>query len=66
VAIKEIQRETPVTDDLRPYRSSWVAIRDGKVIASALDPIELRDRDDVREDDWLLVVPSEAAGAFLL
>jgi hypothetical protein len=36
------------------------------VIASALDPIELRDRDDVREDDWLLVVPSEAAGAFLL
>ena len=66
MATKEIQREPFVSDDLTPYRGSWVAIRDAKVIASALDPIELRDREDAREDDWLILVPTEAAGTFLL
>lgn len=63
---QEIQRESIADDDLTPYRGAWVAVRNGKVIASALDPVELRDSEDVREDDWLILVPSDAGGAFLL
>jgi hypothetical protein len=63
---QEIQQGPLVTEDLTPFRGTWVAIRDGKVIASALDPVELRDRDDVREDDYLVVVPSELVGTYLL
>lgn len=63
---QEIQRDPIVDEDLAPYRGSWVAIRDGKVIADALDPVELRDHKDVREDDWFVLVPSADEGAFLL
>jgi len=63
---RDIQREPFVSEDLTPYRGSWVAIRDGKVIASALDAVKLRDDEDVREDDWLVLVPSEANGTFIL
>lgn len=63
---KEIQRELAVSDDLTPYRGSWVAIRNWHVVASALDPIELRESPDVQEDDWILFVPSELDGSYLL
>jgi len=63
---KEIQQGPLVADDLSPYRGTWVAIRGGRVIASALDPIELRDREDVGEDDYLMLVPSESVGTYLL
>lgn len=62
----DIQSERFVTDDLTPYRGSWVAIRDGKIIDSALDPIELRDRPGVRNDDELVLVPSKASSTLLL
>lgn len=61
-----VQREFTVTDDLTPYRGSWVAIRSGKVVASAVDPIELRENPDVRQEDWFLLVPTELDGSFLL
>jgi hypothetical protein len=63
---KTIQAEPLATDDLSPYRGSWVAIRNGRVIASALDPVELRDRDDAREDDELMLVPSQFASTLVL
>lgn len=63
---KEIQQDFFVTDDLTPYKGSWVAIRDGKVVDSALSPVELRDRAEVREDDVLIFVPSASTGAFVL
>ena len=66
MATKEIQRDPLVSDDLSPYRGSWVAIRDGKVVATALDPIELRDRPDVQSDDWLILVPTQPSGSYLL
>jgi hypothetical protein len=66
MATREIQREPFVDDDLTPYRGAWVAIRDGKVIASALDPVELRDRPDHHDDDLLLLVPTETSGVMLL
>jgi hypothetical protein len=66
LAVREIQSEFTVTDDLAPYRGSWVAIRDGKVIADAIDPVELRENPAVREDDWFLLVPSQLDGSYLL
>ena len=64
--IQEIQREPIVQDDLTPYRGSWVALREGKVIASAIDPIQLRDNDVVRDTDLLVLVPTNSEGTFLL
>ena len=55
-----------VLEDLTQYAGSWVAIRDGKVIASALDSVELRNNPDVHADDFLLPVPDKGAGTFLL
>lgn len=67
MTIAEIQRDQfTIEDDLSPYRGSWVAIRDGHVVAAAVDPVELRDNPDVRDDDTLLIVPSELEGAFVL
>lgn len=66
MAVKEIQQDLYITDDLSPYRGSWVSIRDGKVVASALDPVELRNGPDHREDDLLVLVPSQARSALLL
>lgn len=61
-----IHQDPPVRDDLIPYAGSWVAIRDGKVVASALDAVELRHHADVREDDLLMPVPDGATGVFIL
>jgi len=61
-----VQQGPEVLEDLTKYAGSWVAIRDGKVIADALDPVELRDNPDVREDDFLMLVPDAGSGAFLL
>jgi hypothetical protein len=61
-----IHQAPQVREDLTPYAGSWVAIRDGRVIASALDSVELRDNPDVREDDLLMPVPDGATGVFVL
>jgi hypothetical protein len=61
-----VYQEPPVKEDLTSYAGSWVAIRDGKVIASALDSVELRDNPEVRDDDLLMPVPDGAAGIFVL
>jgi len=66
MAVREIQGGFTVTDDLAPYRGSWVAIRDGHIIADAIDPIELRGNPAVRDDDWFLLVPSQLDGSYLL
>lgn len=63
---KEIQGDPFVTDDLTPYMGSWVTLRNGKVVASALDPVELRDHADVRSDDDLVLVPTEFASTLVL
>jgi len=61
-----ITQDPLICEDLTPYAGSWVAIRDGKVVATALDAVELRETDDVREDDFLMPVPDSAAGVFIL
>jgi hypothetical protein len=60
-----IHQGPEVLEDLTKYAGSWVAIRGGRVIASALDSVELRNKPDVTEDDFLLPVPDAGASAFL-
>ncbi|HTA11907.1 MAG TPA: DUF5678 domain-containing protein [Solirubrobacteraceae bacterium] len=61
-----VRQGPEVLEDLTKYAGSWVAIRDGKVIADALDSVELRNRPEVKEDDFLMPVPDAGSGAFLL
>jgi hypothetical protein len=44
-------------EDLTPYEGLWVALRNGYVIAAALDPRLVREDPAVRIDDVLLAVP---------
>ncbi|MDQ1426297.1 MAG: hypothetical protein QOD72_3795 [Acidimicrobiaceae bacterium] len=61
-----IQGSPIATEDLSSFRGSWVALRNGRVIASAIDALELRNNPDVRSDDWLILVPTDEGGALLL
>jgi len=60
------QSDILIGEDLAAYAGSWVAIREGKVVASALDAVELRDKPDVREDDVLMPVPDRTEGVYIL
>ncbi|WP_249021044.1 hypothetical protein [Conexibacter sp. S30A1] len=62
----EIQTEPLVTDDLAPYEGAWVAVRDGRIVASALTPVELRDDPQVQDTDALIPVPRAADATFIL
>lgn len=61
-----IQNEPLVLEDLTKYRGSWVAIREGKVVASALGPSELKSRKEVLEGDEFLLVPDQTASTLFL
>lgn len=60
------QSDLVIREDLTPYAGSWVSIRDGKVVASALDAVELRDKPEVHEDDVLMPVPDRTDGVYIL
>jgi hypothetical protein len=60
------QSDFAIREDLTPYAGSWVAIRDGKVVASALDSVELRDKPEVLEEDVLMPVPDRTEGVYIL
>lgn len=64
--IREAQERVAPKDDLSPYVGMWVALRDGHVVASAVDAVTLRDDDAVRPDDVLMRVPSSSTGLYLL
>jgi hypothetical protein len=63
---REAQREPIVKDDLAPYRGSWVAVRDGKVISSALSSIQLKDKPDVHPGDLFIMVPTGVGWSILI
>ncbi|MHB1469705.1 MAG: hypothetical protein ACYCSI_05335 [Solirubrobacteraceae bacterium] len=60
------QTDPVIREDLKGYAGSWVAIRDGAVVASALDPVELRDMPEVHEDDLLMPVPDRPDGIYIM
>ncbi len=68
MAIEELdkaQEKLEPKDDLAPYAGQWVAVRDGKVIASDIDPVRLRDRSEVNQDDVILPVAHSRPGIFI-
>ena len=66
IGLEEQQDALTPKEDLTQYAGQWVALRDGYVIANDLDPVALRDRDDVHEDDILIPVPTAEDGIFIL
>jgi Family of unknown function (DUF5678) len=59
------QRDLEIVDDLMPYAGQWVAIRDGHVIASGLDPVEVRNDEAVQSDDRIIRVGTGTGAYFL-
>jgi hypothetical protein len=69
MAVDEIQRQQSSAlshEDLTPYAGQWVAIRNGKVIASEIDAVALRAHPEVTPDDTLLPVPDSGPELLLL
>ena len=67
--VEEIQREQQGAmpqEDLSPYAGQWVALRDGRVVASDIDPVALRENPEVTETDALFPVPAAGTGLLLL
>lgn len=63
--IERRQRELAPKDDLAPYSGQWVALRKGRVVASNLDPVRLREDPDVQPEDVILPV-ADAEGNYFL
>lgn len=63
--LDKAQQKLEPKDDLAPYAGQWVALRDGKVIASDIDPVRLRGQDGVTEEDVVLPVAHSGPGIFI-
>jgi hypothetical protein len=69
MAVQNIGREQEralSTEDLKPYAGQWVAIRDGRVVASAFEAVELRNHPEVSDDDTIIPVPTAAEDLLIL
>ena len=61
----EAQEQLEPKEDLAPYAGQWVALRKGKVVASDLDPVRLREKKEVKDDDVILPVAHREGGYFV-
>lgn len=59
------QAEFKVEEDLSSYGGKWVAIRDGRVVASDLSPKLLKAHRNVRDSDVLAPIPESRGGYFV-
>ncbi len=66
MTVTERQQAIMPREDLKPYAGQWVALREGHVVASDLDPVALRDRPDVEDTDTLMPVPPPGSDLFIL
>lgn len=64
--IQSQQQAIMPREDLKPYAGQWVALRDGQVVASDLDPLALRDNPSVTETDTLMPVPPPGSDLLIL
>ena len=67
--VEELERQHQTAlakEDLSPYARRWVALRDGKVIASNESGVVLRDRPEVEPDDILMPVPPRGTAVYIL
>lgn len=62
---ERLQDELSPKEDLSPYAGQWVALRDGRVVASDIDPTRLRENAEVRERDIIIPVGDAEGGYFL-
>lgn len=58
-SFERAQRAAMPAVDLTKYEGTWVALRDGDVVASSLDAVTLRDDPAVSPDDVLMPVPTD-------
>jgi hypothetical protein len=68
VSIRDVerrQRELALKESLDQYAGRWVALRNGRVVASASDPSELWTNEAVQEGDAIIRVATKSGGYFL-
>lgn len=59
------QAELEPKEDLTPYLGKWVALRDGRVIASDLSAEKLRSHREVKATDVIVPVSRSHGGYFV-
>lgn len=64
-SFRKAQAKLDAKEDLSPYMGKWVALRNGKVVASDLSAKALRNRAEVRPTDAIVPVPRSRAGYFI-
>lgn len=64
-SFRQAQAELEAKEDLTPYMGKWVALRNGKVVASDLSAKGLRGKAEVRPTDAIVPVPRSRAGFFI-
>lgn len=64
--LEQQQQQALPKEDLSPYAGQWVALRDGRVVASDLTGVALRNHPEVRPDDVLVPVPPAGGGVYIL
>lgn len=61
MTVAECQQQLVPREDLTSYAGQWVALRDGYVIASALDAVTLSTQPEIYEADVLIPVRRHGA-----
>jgi hypothetical protein len=56
-SFRKAQSKLGAKEDLAPYMGKWVALRNGKVVASDLSAKALRSQSEVRPTDAIIPVP---------
>jgi hypothetical protein len=65
-SFREAQAKHQPEDDLAPYMGRWVAVRDGKVVASDLSLRALCRQPEVEPSDHLMPVPRSRPGFLIV
>jgi hypothetical protein len=63
--LSQSQAELGPKEDLTPYMGKWVALRNGKVVASDLSADRLRSQAGVRPTDVIVPVSRSRGGYFV-
>jgi ubiquinone biosynthesis protein UbiJ len=63
--LAKAQTELDPREDLTPYLGEWVALRNGKVVASEKKALELRAHPEVEDGDVLMPVSPSRSGYFV-
>jgi hypothetical protein len=64
-SFRRAQAELEAKEDLAPYMGKWVALRNGRVVASDLSANGLRSKPEVKPTDTIVPVPRSRAGFFI-